>query len=211
MLVSESHRFIFVHVQKTAGTSITEVLGPLALQPPAGRIRRLASDLRLVRDWRRHAFRKHSPLRRAERVLPPDVFRSFYKFAFVRNPWDRLVSWYEFILQDTSHKRHGGTRRLPGFEDFVRRELGRPRRAQWWMLVGRDGALGIDFAGRFEHLETDMAAICGRLGIPYRPLPHVNRTVRRAPYQEYYSAELAALVRERWAPEIEAFGYLFES
>jgi len=210
MLISESHRFIFVHVQKTAGTSITEVLRPLALQPPAGRVNRLASDLGLVRDWRRCHFRKHAPLRRAERVLPAEVFSSFYRFAFVRNPWDRLVSWYEFILQDATHRRHGRVRSLPGFEDFVRRELAHPRRAQWWMLTGRDGRLGIDFAGRFERLEADMAAVCTRLGIAYRPLPHVNRTARRAPYQQYFSPALAALVRERWAPEIEAFGYAFE-
>jgi len=211
MLVSESHRFVFVHVQKTAGTSITEILRPLCLQPPAGRLARTASDLGLVRDWRRYHFRKHAPLRRAERILPPELFASFFKFAFVRNPWDRLASWYEFILQDTAHKRHGVVSRLPDFDAFVRRELARPRRAQWWMLVGRDGRLGIDFAGRFERLEDDMSSICRRLGIPCRPLPHVNRTARRAPYQQYFSPELAALVRERWAPEIEAFGYSFES
>lgn len=210
MLVSESHRFIFVHVQKTAGTSITELLRPLALQPPGGRLNRLASDLGLVHDWRRCQFRKHAPLKRAERVLPADLFSSFYKFAFVRNPWDRLVSWYEFVLQDTGHKRHRRVRRLPGFDEFVRSELGRPRRAQWWMLTGRDGRLGIDFAGRFERLEADVAAVCARLGIPSRTLPHVNRTRPRAPYQQYYTPALAALVRERWAPEIEAFGYSFE-
>ena len=211
MLVSESHRFIFVHVQKTAGTSITEVLRPLSLAPAAGRIARLGSDLGLVRDWRRYHFRKHAPLRRAERVMPPELFASFYKFAFVRNPWDRLVSWYEFILQDRSHKRHAAVSRLPDFDAFVRRELARPRRAQWWMLVDHAGRLGIDFAGRFERLDADMASVCARLGIPYRPLPHVNRTARRAPYQEYYTPALAALVRECWASEIEAFGYDFES
>jgi len=211
MLVSQSHRFVFVHVQKTAGTSITELLRPLSLTPSGGRVARLCSDLGLVRDWRRHHFRKHAPLRRAERVLPPEVFASFYKFAFVRNPWDRLVSWYEFILQDRSHRRHAVVSRLPDFETFVRHELARPRRSQWWMLVGRDGRLGIDFAGRFERLDADMAGICGRLGIPYQPLPHVNRGTRRAPFQQYYTPALAALVRERWAPEIEAFGYDFES
>jgi hypothetical protein len=210
MLISESRRFVFVHVQKTAGTSITEVLAPFALRPTATRLNRLASDLGLVRDWRRHHFRIHAPLRQAERILPQEVFESFYKFAFVRNPWDRLVSWYAYILQDRSHRRHRAVRRLPDFESFVNAELARTRSAQWWMLTGHDGRLGVDFVGRFENLERDMTEICQRVGIPYEPLPHVNRTVTRAPYQTYFTPGLARRVGERWAREIEAFGYTFE-
>lgn len=210
MLISESHRFVFVHVQKTAGTSITGTLAPFALRPAATRLNRLASDLGLIRDWRRHHFRIHAPLRRAERVLPRDIFDSFYKFAFVRNPWDRLVSWYAFILQDTTHRRHRAVRRLPDFERFVDRELSRPRSAQWWMLEGNDGRLGVDFVGRFENLEQDMTRICTRIGIPFSPLPHVNRTGARRPYQAYFTPGLARRVGQRWAREIEAFGYAFE-
>ena len=210
MLISESHRFVFVHVQKTAGTSITEVLTPFALRPAATRLNKLASDLGLVRDWRRCHFRIHTPLRQAERILPREIFDSFYKFAFVRNPWDRLVSWYAFILQDRSHRRHRAVTRLPDFESFVDAELARPRSAQWWMLADRSGRLGVDFVGRFEQLERDMAGICERIGIAYEPLPHVNRTLTRAPYQTYFTPGLARRVGERWAREIEAFGYAFD-
>jgi len=210
MLISESHRFLFVKVQKTAGTSITEYLSPLALHPSASRLNKLASDLRLVRDWRRHHYRPHAPLRHAESVLPREVFDSLYKFAFVRNPWDRLVSWYAFILQAPEHHRHRQVGRQPSFEAFARRELGNPRRSQWWMLTRRDGRLGVDFVGRFENLEQDMATVCRRLGIEYHPLPRAKVSKHR-PYQEYYTPELAALVGERWRREIEQFGYRFEA
>ena len=209
MLISTSHNFLFVHVQKTAGTSVTRFLAPYALAPPGGRLHRLASDLGLVRDWPRHYFRIHAPLRRAERVLPPDVLGSLYKFAFVRNPWDRLVSWYVYILRQPDHHRHARVRRAGSFDAFVRSELARPRRSQWWMLERRDGELGVDFVGRFERLEQDMAAVCGHIGIPYQPLPRANVS-EREPYQGYYTPELAMLVRECWAREIEAFGYTFD-
>jgi hypothetical protein len=209
MLISETHRFIFVHVQKTAGTSITQLLAPHALSPAAGRVNRIASDLGLVRDWRQHYFRIHAPLRRAEKFLPQEVFGSLFKFAFVRNPWDRLVSWYAYVLQDTAHRRHALARRAGSFAKFVQTELARPRRSQWWMLERRDGTLGADFIGRFERLEEDMASICGRVGIPYQPLPRANVS-EREPYQSYYTPELAGLVRRHWAREIEAFGYTFD-
>lgn len=208
MLISESHRFLFVHVQKTAGTSVTQLLAPYALPSPAGRLRRTASDFGLVRNWRRHHFRIHAPLRRAERILPRDVFESMFKFGFVRNPWDRLVSWYVYIFKETGHRRHARVQGRGGFEAFVHAELAHPRRSQWWMVARRDGELGLDFVGRFENLEDDMSSICRRLSIPCQPLPRANIS-RHEPYQSYYTPALAALVRQRWAREIEAFGYSF--
>lgn len=209
MLISVSHGFLFVHVQKTAGTSVTRFLAPYALSPSGSRLNKLASDLGLVRDWQKNFFRIHAPLRRAERTLPPGVFDSLYKFAFVRNPWDRLVSWYVYILRDTHHHRHARVRQAGSFEAFARSELARPRRSQWWMLERRNGELGVDFVGRFERLEQDMAAICTRIGVPYEPLPRANVSTRE-PYQGYYTPELVELVRRHWAREIEAFGYAFD-
>ncbi len=209
MLISESHRFLFVKVHKTAGTSITEALRPLALAPSASRFNKLASDLGLGRDWRQRYFRPHAPLRHAERVLPAPTFRALYKFAFVRNPWDRLVSWYSFILQDPGHRRHRRVGRLPSFEAFVRRELANPRRSQWRMLTLSDGRLGLDFVGRFESLERDMAIVCRELGIDCLPLPRTKVSSHR-PYQEYYSPALAQLVAESCRREIDEFGYRFD-
>lgn len=209
MLLSESKRFLFVHVQKTAGTSLTELLAPYALAPSASRCNKLASDLGLRRDWRRYYFRKHAPLTRAERVLPPELFGSLYKFAFVRNPWDRLVSWYTFILEDREHHRHQKVRSLPDFGAFLRLQARRPRCSQWWMLQDSSRRLGVDFVGRFENLDRDIAQVCSRLGIEQRPLPR-RMSSRHAPYQSFYTPALVEFVARNWAPEIEAFGYRFD-
>ena len=128
MLISESKSFLFVHVQKTAGTSLADILAPHALQPMDGRLNKLASDLGLVRDWRKFHFRKHANLRKAQSVLPASVYDGMFKFAFVRNPWERLVSWYEMMRTKGMHNdfsrylmqadRFG---RPPDFSDFIRR------------------------------------------------------------------------------------------
>jgi len=209
LLLSESKRFLFVHVQKTAGTSITELLAPHALAPSASRCNRLASDLGLRRDWRRYYFRKHAPLARAERVLPAELFGALFKFAFVRNPWDRLVSWYTFILEDREHHRHQRVRRLADFGAFLRVEAQKRRRSQWWMLQDSTGRLGVDFVGRFESLDRDIAQVCARLGIGQRPLSR-SMSSRHAPYQSFYTPALVEFVARHWAAEIEAFGYRFD-
>lgn len=209
MLVSETHGFLFVKVQKTAGTSISRFLEPYALRPRADRWTRLRSDLGLVTDWRRRYLRPHAPLRHAERVIPNAVYRQLFKIAFVRNPWERLVSWYAFILQDPTHHRHRQVRALPSFEAFARQEIEKPHRSQWSMLANGDGSLGIDFVGRFETLQQDMQAVCARLGIPNGALPRLKVSEHR-PYQSYYSVELAEEVGERWSREIDEFGYYFD-
>lgn len=86
MLISESRRFIFVHVQKTAGSSLRDLLGPHALKPDHGRLSRVMSDLGLQRDWRHRFFRTHANLRTAQARLPADIYRDYRKIAFVRNP-----------------------------------------------------------------------------------------------------------------------------
>lgn len=73
-----------------------------------------------------------------------------------------------------------------------------------------DGAIMVDFVGRFEHLARDIEAIAGRAGIQPARLPWLNATERRH-YSSYYSPSLAALVAERYAADIDAFGYRFES
>ncbi len=209
MLLSESRQFLFVHVQKTAGTSITEVLAPHALAPAATRWNKVLSDLGWRRDWRRHFFRTHAPLARAERFLPPALLRSLFKFAFVRNPWDRLVSWYAYILEDETHHRHRRVRAQGDFAAFVHHEARKPRRSQWWMLRNAADELGVDFVGRFEHLERDMGEVCSRLRLDYRPLPRAKSS-RHAAYQTFYTPELAEFVARHWARDVEAFGYRFD-
>ena len=209
MLLSESKRFLFVHVQKTAGTSITGLLAPYALTPPASRWNKIVSDLGLRRDWRRFHFRRHAPLARAERVLPADLFGSLFKFAFVRNPWERLVSWYAYILEDREHRRHRRVGHMADFAAFLQGEAGKRRRSQWWMLQDSMGRLGVDFVGRFESLDHDIAQVCTRLGIEHQPLSRV-KTSRHEPYQTFYTPALVDFVARHWAREIEAFGYRFD-
>lgn len=205
MLISESRNFLFVHVQKTAGTSLTRLLAPWALQPGEGRWNRVLSDLGLRRDWRRAYYRKHAPLRVAEARLPAARFDAFLKIAFVRNPWDRLVSWHRYVLATPSHELN---RSASDFDAFVRSVAANPRRSQWWMLVDSQGRIRIDFIGRFERLRDDVHELARKLDLGQLELPPAATPPRD--YRSHYSDAAAELVAKAFATEIQHFDYRFD-
>lgn len=213
MLMSLEKQFLFVHVTKAAGSSIRTVLEPYCVNPRDYFINRAleAVGRRVNRfgPFPRHRFRLHDTAETARRSLPRDVFERFFKFAFVRNPWDRMVSMYAYLLARPDHHRHRLVVSLGGFEEYLRMELNRGYPTQMASLADRQGRLLVDFVGRFERLEEDFATICQKLGIAGR-LGHRNGSVH-APYQEMYTPVTRELVARYFAPDIEQFGYEFSA
>lgn len=207
MLISDSKRFVFIHVPKCAGTSMEAALAPHALPLPRSKWYSLLRRLDLPRDYRRFKFGRHAPLRLVERKMPRRAYESYFKFAFVRNPWDRLVSEYNRTLHEGGRRRHRRVRGMVSFMEYLRWQSRRPAAHQYHLLVDSSGAVGVDFVGRFETLETDFDHVRERIDVDCA-LPHL-KAYAHPHYREYYDDEARAYVRRHWARDIEAFGYEF--
>jgi hypothetical protein len=217
-VISHHDKCVFVHVPKCAGQSIEQFFlkrigldwerrAPLLLRPNDNpdlgppRLAHLKARDYVEKKW-----------------LTPLQFATYFKFTFVRNPWDRTVSFYRFLGYD----------RRCSFSRFVRFHLPRLlERKEWFLcpqvdyLYDEHDKLLVDFVGRFEQLADDFRLVCGQLGIPAAPLPHVNdsghglhditRWLRRRPrpYRDMFDPRSRTVVARLYGADIDAFKYGF--
>ena len=217
MLISHSHRFIFFHVAKTAGLSVRGALQCYAEEPTKFKIKRpprqkAGQPNPFYAVW--EALLIHAKASDAQKELLPEVFDSYYKFAFVRNPWDWQVSMYHFILSEPTHVKHALVTSLGSFERYLEWVSETPNpyakgatKLQKEVLSDGEGKLLVDFVGRYETLAQDFAQVCQHLNITAHLL-HVNKSAHHD-YRAYYTARTRQLVAEHFAADIELFGYSF--
>jgi hypothetical protein len=211
MLISYSHKFLFVHVWKAAGTSIRETLRPFSHDPLLTRPNRILRAVRLPWTWptsKSRVFDSHIPARGLRDKLPRAVFQDLFKFAFVRNPWELLVSRYHYILQSPTHSLHTTVKQLGDFSAYLRWLFQHDKRQQQDFLVDERGQLLVDFVGRFERLEADFSEVCRRLRI-CAPLKSLNMS-QHCDYRTYYDRRTLQLVADNFRHDIERFAYTFD-
>ena len=201
-MISLQKRFLFVHIPKTAGNSIQSALRDysedqlVALRKEQDGIERFG-----LRNPK-YQIKKHSMLREYHDALGPEQFRDLYKFTCVRNPWDRMVSYYFTPTQ------HPETWNRKKFREIISKAVSV---ADYLRLEDseEDPFANVDHIIRFENLADDFAAVCAAIEISPPTLPQYNRS-HRDHYTKYYDDELRELVRTRFAAEIERFNYTFE-
>ena len=209
MLISDSHQFIFLRMRKVASTSMRTILSPLCLPQPEGRIAHLKSRAWLEWDYHKYVFRAHDNIQAAQKRMPAERFESYFKFAFVRNPWDRMVSEYQFLLNRPHHGRHARVKKMEDFKQFIEMQIPRKDAYQINMICDRQGKPIMDFVGKLENLKSDWNTVCARIDLPPQALHKENTTLHRH-YQDFYDSETRQLVGHHWAREIELFGYNFD-
>ncbi|MDE0036005.1 MAG: sulfotransferase family 2 domain-containing protein [Gammaproteobacteria bacterium] len=148
----------------------------------------------------------HLTLSQVQANLPPTVWREYFKFAFVRNPYDRFVSVCAMLNKRNPDYRGRETafmKRALMIARFRQRVLVRP---QVDMLADETGTLGMDYVGRYETLREGFGEVCRQIGIGEIDLERSNVS-EHDEYASYYDDELLAAVTTFYRRDFEAFGY----
>ena len=219
-IVSDEYRFVYFVVQKVACTSIKTALAPLfdLDTSRAEALRRDANPRFIIH----RIFRDSGYQIGRDELLASARYDDYFKFAFVRNPWDRLVSCYSDKIAGARKSGNVGFSTFPEirkgmpFDEFVRAiraipdtEANSHFRSQYVSLLDPDIRLMPDFVGHFEDLQKDFAHVGREIGAPNIELPHILRSEREPDYREFYDGNTADLAGERYEKDAGLFGYAF--
>lgn len=220
-MISHEHKTVFVHVPKVAGQSVEMVFLNLL---------GLSWEQRTVLVMRRNPDPARGPERLAHLLASEYVdlgyidqadFDAYFKFAFVRNPWARLVSEFEYRSRERrpfAEFVEAEFTDIDGYSDHSRHII-----PQSEYLYDSEGGILVDFVGRFETIARDFRAVANKLQLGVDDLPRKNvsglsrlqkllgrKPKEKKPYQDYYDARLRDRVGEFYQRDIERFGYSFD-
>lgn len=207
MIVSHKHRFIFAAVPKTGTHSVRralrEHLGPDDIEQVG-----LFVQKRFPYGPLAKVGHGHISLEQVRPFIGEEAFAGYFKFAFVRNPFDRFVSYCSFIAREDDLFARDPRRVMRHFAiespptDHV---LFHP---QHTFLTGRDGELLADKVGRVEDMQASYDEIAAQIGLPGARLEQLNGS-RRSDYCAYYDEELIDVVGRLYRRDLDLFGYTF--
>ena len=209
MILSHKYKFVFIGVPKTGTQSMSEILSLYEKTPPT----------RFLDKTNKTGY--HQPFyahAKAETVKKYFIkngwdWDKYFKFCFVRNPWDRAVSSYFYKLRtdfkDKNFSRHCSRMRkeIKNFNEFVNSKFLFHENQTDFFLTNNNESL-VDFVGRFENIDSDFNFICKTIGIPNWKLPKINQTNHKF-YKSYYDNELIEVVRHKFRKDIDLLDYDF--
>ena len=216
MILSRGRGYLFIHIPKTGGTALTLALEARAMKDdllvgdtPKARARkaRLKPLKTAGRLW------KHSTVADLGGLLSADDLQRLFIVTMVRNPWDRVVSYYHWLrAQGFAHPAVGLAKALE-FSGFLNHPQTQASLSLWPARAYMRDAAGVDQGRlylRLEHLEQDIAPFEAHLGFRLTPLRAVNFSDRVRDWRGYYTDADATLLADLCAEDIARFGYGFD-
>lgn len=185
----EKRDFVFIHIPKTAGTSITKIIG--------------------------EPFQKHNTAKVVIETIGREQWEKAFKFTVVRNPFDKVHSWYKFRIM---HNQSNMKKKPISFKDWVACTYGESKdpyyyyralnfepQVEW--LKNEKGEIEMDQIVRFENLATEFNEVAEIVGIDSQ-LPHINKTAKTN-YRDFYDDETRLIIEKAHQEDLETFGYKF--
>lgn len=224
MIISHKDKMIFFHNPKVVGTSIKSFIEENRCWSHSI----VGDDTKDVHPFTTDTFRHLLPAQYMQMASDLDkrMFNDFFKFTFVRNPWDRLVSLFHWNMQSSkalqgvlSGELNVAPKQVEFLEwvgwlhtHFTENILDFNLRPQhlWTHFEGKQV---VDFVGRYENLKKDFKVVVDHMSnvekLKIKKLPHINSS-KHCDYREIYNSEMREKVSIIFAQDIELFGYSFE-
>lgn len=201
MIISLKHRFIFFHIPKNAGSSITAALKPF-------------EDLAADSALQKYGLNGHARLSDLIRIgfSKEDIMNNYFKFAFVRNPYDRALSNYFYLLEHPENPTHNQVVQAKNFNTYVRALHHTYDITQTKYTHDDAGNLQLDFVGKYENLHQDLLKIQNILGIDFKiDWKNKSQYDRENSIEErinkYYSLPAKKVIQEHHYQEFIAYEY----
>lgn len=213
MIISHKHKFIFLKTKKTAGTSIEislsrycgekDIITPIAPEDEEIRARlNIIPQNFMDSNNEQPKFFNHYKAKKIKKIIGEDIWNSYYKFSFDRNPWDKVISHYYF--------RIGKSKRKISFEEFL--QSNKFKGAYNYPIYTLNDELTVDFLGKYENLDEDLTKVCKIIGIPFDGwLPKAKGNFRKDQrhYRTLYNKTQKELIENYFKKEIDLLRYEF--
>ncbi|KIN70839.1 Sulfotransfer 2 domain containing protein [Sulfitobacter noctilucae] len=214
MIISKGRSYIFVHIPKTGGTSLA-----LALEDRAMKDDIMLGDTPKARNRRNRVkgiqtsgrLWKHSTLADINGLVSVEEIAQMFTFTLVRNPWDRMVSYYHWLKEQSFDHPAVVLARRTSFEAFLRDPAIQAAQRNWpasRYMADLNGTERSSSYIRLEHFAQDAEPLIAHLGFDLQ-LPRENRSARSENFRDYYSSALREIVADCCAEDIARFGYSF--
>ena len=234
MIISHTHKFIFIKSFKTAGTSIDATLSNYCsgrdIVTPLNDFKhnRTESGEFIHKSMNADEFIKlnlpnlqHVDAKIIKEMIGDEVWNNYFKFSIVRNPWDRAISYFYWDLRNEPaikpKKRFYHYFGVPFdelkhlqwlFSEYIKTKQ-IPSNDPFYTI---NNELCVDSVIRYENLIQDFAAICQKIDVPVPELPKLKGGIRSAKYHysAYYNQESIDIVTAAHQNDIRLFDYKFE-
>lgn len=206
MIISYSRNFIFVHANKCGGTSVNKslkkelsgediIIGGTRESPQLNKFYEAEYGI-----W------KHAQARKIKEFVGEKFWEAAFKFSFVRNPYDRVVSNYFYLIKSRKSNPDHFIHKYPSFDDYVLSDDFKLV-SQTDMMLDENHKKMLDYVGRLESFNEDFSYVCGRIGIQQVKLGKHNTTKKKDSIDFYSNQEVKDRVIERFIKDFEKFGY----
>lgn len=204
-----SKNFIFIHITKTAGSSFNDFFKKHLGEHDYLFNGSVNHEVNYFVGFAQNQAMEHLNIHQFYKILGKEKFNQCFKFSFIRNPFDRLVSTYHWNkINPFVSKDYQNYFKQCSFEQYVLEDKVQFPSPQHYWICDKNKKLLVNYIGRYENLIEDFKKICQQFSLPFDSLPHTYKTEREA-YQDYYTPAIINKVQQFYKDDLELFDYKF--